>query len=1092
MIRRSILMGLVGGLLIGLAGTYPLLNILAPIAFTEWVRPVQNETVHSLLLMFSAVLMSPPLLALGIFAAHKAKVHHWREGLKSGAIAGMIAGILCYYALLLPINTLIAYSGVIEYLVSMNEAMALPGTVLMQYSRVFTSGAYWVELGLMLLILFWAGQGAIVGWRRQKGYIPPQRPSLYEIFSDGRHPRHWFDEDESASKAGLIVGVLLGTLVVVLSFSAFGTNTATGRWIDIINQGSEYFNQNNEPMFNLGTILSPLAILGLLLYGAIVVLLIKNPPNFFIARFKGIFVASLAISLLLFLVVLRGAYFFFGLAPFIYLKHGQVDPDYNQIFMQVQSALSDVSVSTVAIMLVLLLPWLVLFIAMIFALVMSLLQQLTFGLIIPLLHKRPVDKAMMLQWRIRREPNEILPLIYGLFKHSPDAYDVLVHLAIKTYKQEPHIAQLAAAYHTIGNQTRTVADFDPPIHGIQQVLDAQSNWRWSRDVGIIYNALHDILEAKTLDQILQLNPLPAQSTTSLPPSMMKAVDMISKSVFELHKVERVDDLPTKLIFLENSLQTIHDAQRFVDGEIEQPNHTQAVLPEMVAMSDVLDHWQGVVLTAVKHIKGRADVCCNLQTNQVPYTTHLPVSIAIENNGLNVAQEVRIKLLPSEDYQLNEERESWIDILSPGENKQIDLTILPIEGMPRARVTWELTYDDAVDANRRLEFADIVEFTLPDKQFERIFPIPYVTGTPLKTNDVFVGRQDVFDFIRENLVGVHQNNVIILHGQRRTGKTSVLYRLGEVMRDTHYGVLIDMQGKPARGELDFLYSIADDIVFALEDHDIEIDLPDRAEFEAAGPEFYFRSRFLRSLAPHLNGKNLLLMFDEFEELQRRVEDGRLQPEIFQFLRNLMQHNKQADFVFSGTHKLEELGAEYWSVLFNIAAYKPITFLSANDMRRLILEPVADYPIEYDPIAIDRNITVTAGHPYFAQLVLHEAIVYHNETQRNYLTVNDINHILERIVERGEAHFKYIWAESSEEERLVLQGMTELLVGTETVKTNKLHDFLAERGYESDNQWQTALASLEGRDILTRQTAKSPFYRFKVDLIRLWIDRTRPAL
>jgi hypothetical protein len=42
----------------------------------------------------------------------------------------------------------------------------------------------------------------------------------------------------------------------------------------------------------------------------------------------------------------------------------------------------------------------------------------------------------------------------------------------------------------------------------------------------------------------------------------------------------------------------------------------------------------------------------------------------------------------------------------------------------------------------------------------------------------VGRSDVFTFIRENLLGVHQNNVIILHGQRRTGKTSVLYRLGQ--------------------------------------------------------------------------------------------------------------------------------------------------------------------------------------------------------------------------------------------------------------------------------------------------------------------------
>jgi hypothetical protein len=72
----------------------------------------------------------------------------------------------------------------------------------------------------------------------------------------------------------------------------------------------------------------------------------------------------------------------------------------------------------------------------------------------------------------------------------------------------------------------------------------------------------------------------------------------------------------------------------------------------------------------------------------------------------------------------------------------------------------------------------------------------------------------------------------LHGQRRTGKTSVLYRLGEVMADSHYGVLIDMQGKPARGEADFLFSIADDIAFALEDHGIFVEPPQREAFEDA--------------------------------------------------------------------------------------------------------------------------------------------------------------------------------------------------------------------------------------------------------------------
>ncbi len=297
------------------------------------------------------------------------------------------------------------------------------------------------------------------------------------------------------------------------------------------------------------------------------------------------------------------------------------------------------------------------------------------------------------------------------------------------------------------------------------------------------------------------------------------------------------------------------------------------------------------------MKGRAAITCLLKNECSPLATQVPLVYEIANNGLNVAQKVRLRVHEEEGYHLltSGENDIYIDILPPGESRQVTTTIAPTNGQRRLRVAWSISYDDAVDAVRQIQYADVLEFVDPEKPFERIFPIPYVTGTPLKSDDVFVGREDVFAFIRENLLGTHQNNAIILHGQRRTGKTSVLYRLGRVMSDTHYGVMIDMQGKPARGASEFLYAIADDIIFTLEEAGLDVEPPEREDFEEA-PEFFFRNRFLRQLKPLLGGKNLLLLFDEFEELQRRVEEGRLSPYIFTFLRNLMQHETHVDFVF----------------------------------------------------------------------------------------------------------------------------------------------------------------------------------------------------
>ncbi|MCA9979720.1 MAG: ATP-binding protein, partial [Anaerolineales bacterium] len=680
------------------------------------------------------------------------------------------------------------------------------------------------------------------------------------------------------------------------------------------------------------------------------------------------------------------------------------------------------------------------------------------------------------------------------FLKDAQTYDVLAFLAIETHGREPAVSQVAAGMHTLGT-SESRDDQLTAVTELEKTIASHPDWRWATSMSAIYHSLQHVLQAKSLEDILDIPPVDKESTASLPTNIVQSVRHMNAIIDELHKVERVDDLRTKIIFLENSLKAMRDALAMLQkiGDAEEDSCTPAPPPENKALQIVLVHWQSIVLEAIERMKGRAAVTCVLKNERSPLAAQVPLVYEVANNGLNVAQKVRLRVQENGGYHLlqNGNSDVYIDILPPGETRQVTMAIAPTNGQRRLRVEWLVSYDDAVDANRELEFADVLEFVDPDKPFERIFPIPYVTGTPLKSDDVFVGREDVFAFIRENLLGTHQNNVIILHGQRRTGKTSVLYRLGRVMADTHHAVLIDMQGKPARGAAEFLYSIADDIVFMLEEYGIEVEMPEREDFEEA-PEFFFRNRFLRQIKPHLEGKNLLLLFDEFEELQRRVEDGRLSPDIFTFLRNLMQHEEHLDFVFSGTHKLEELGAEYWSVLFNIAVYKPITFLSPNEVRRLVTEPIAQYNLEYDPLAVQKIARVTAGHPYFTQLVLHEALVYHNETERNYLTVTDVDQILRRIVERGEAHFKYIWAESSPEAQTILRALTECLISTDAVSLKQLQKFLADRWYEWDETWEVALRSLLDRDILARGAIGSSLFRFKVDLIRLWIEQTRPPL
>ncbi|MEM7112717.1 MAG: AAA family ATPase [Chloroflexota bacterium] len=1089
MIRRSILLGTLGGCLMSLAGLYPAVALLAPLLLPNWNRPIPNELVHGLFLMLSAVVGMPVLLGLGIFVSSRTKARDWQTGAKFGGLAGAVAGVIVFMTLVSPLNALLAYGQVVRYTPSLTMPLP-PVRNLMAYISVFESGRYLIELTILVMIALGAAQGAFWGWRKRQT-VPRKSRTLYRVtIAKDKHPREWFRDKETASRAGLLVGLGVAVLLSVTLSGQLYAGIAQG-WPELadiirlanVNLMIEMPERGGIPF------LDPLVLTILLSFGLLVVALAPNPPDRFRSRIRGVILAANIILLAFWAFGLRVFYFNMGLSPFwVFRRSSQGGPLDESLLIQAQQLLDQPGPLIVAVLLT---PWLLLGLTIVLGWLIGIVQGSIYTLLLTAVYRRPVDRAVQIYRQLQREPNEVLPIFHELFTQAEDAYDVLVHISILTYEKLTAVSHLAASYHTLGTSKET-EDHLQTIVTIQDLLDDHPDWHWVADFGEFYHALNDVLAARTLEQILAIQSPPAQQTSTLPVVMAQSVERMAQIVNELQKIKKVEDLSTQLIFLENAQEAIYGAQQFVRQELTAATSARAAsLPERTAFDDVLEHWQQVLMKAIRRLKGRASITSTLTTQSCNYTSPLPLVWRVSNQGLNVAQEVRLRLLPNPGYELTEQSEESIEILAPGEEQHLQLLLRAPEQTQRLRVEWQVLFDDAVDDDRSMVFADVVDFTVPDKPFERIFPIPYVTGTPLKTNNVFVGREDVFAFIRENLLGAHQNNVIILHGQRRTGKTSVLYRLGQAMSDTHYGVLIDMQGKPARGEADFLFSIADDIVFALEDAEIDVEYPERADFEEA-PEFYFRSRFLRGLSKHLNGKNLLLMFDEFEELQRRVENGRLQPEIFQFLRNLMQHEKHVDFIFSGTHKLEDLGATYWSVLFNIASYKPITFLSSQEIDRLIHAPVADYPIEYDPLAIARISEVTAGHPYFTQLVLHEMIVYYNEMQVTYLTIVDVDQVLKRIIERGEAHFKYIWAESSAEERQVLQAAAELLATSEVVSQGDLVMFMVERGCQSDDRWQAAFSTLRGRDILTTPNAKSSLYRFKVDLVRRWIDTARPAL
>jgi hypothetical protein len=304
------------------------------------------------------------------------------------------------------------------------------------------------------------------------------------------------------------------------------------------------------------------------------------------------------------------------------------------------------------------------------------------------------------------------------------------------------------------------------------------------------------------------------------------------------------------------------------------------------------------------------------------------------------------------------------------------------------------------------------------------------------------------------------------------------------------VFLDGQALGLEGGLvGLLYDVALEIVEALADQGIDAEPPTLSDL-AHRPTHAFEKQFLPQVVQALDDRVLLLLFDEFEELEMRVRSGELPPTVFSYLRHLMQHSRNLAFLFAGTHRLEDLTADYWSILFNIALYRRIGTLDTGAARQLIVEPVKNYGLVYDDLAVDKMLRVTGGHPYFLQLLCYALVNLHNRERRNYLTIEDVNHTLAEIVGLGEAQLVFLWGESSPEEQAVLLALARLLSNGEPGTQGAIAGLLEEFGLRvSRGGIAGAIGQIVRREILQQVEQGSNGYEFTVDLMRLWLEESK---
>ena len=358
--------------------------------------------------------------------------------------------------------------------------------------------------------------------------------------------------------------------------------------------------------------------------------------------------------------------------------------------------------------------------------------------------------------------------------------------------------------------------------------------------------------------------------------------------------------------------------------------------------------------------------------------------------------------------------------------------------------------------------------------------PYIAGAPVTEARMFFGREDVFQWIENSIAGQYADHILVIHGQRRVGKTSVLKQLGNRLPKRYIPVFFDLQGRTHTTLDRFLWWLAREIVRVLkQDRGIEFPLPDKDAF--ASDIEYFEHRFLPDLKPALGTDTLLLTFDEFDNLEESEVKEELARPLTDYLRRLMG-GAGLNFIFSigsSGRKLENMQATY-TEFFKTALYKKISFLNEDQTRKLITQPVEKL-IEYDRHAVSRIYQLAGGHPYFTQLTCHELFAKCQQTDERIIKESDVESVLDDVVERGTVNLKFVWDEASDIEKWSLSALAQL----EKSDNRAIADYLRKNRVRfSESDLTSGLLHLREKDVLTAEN------RFVIHLLKLWLQKNRP--
>jgi len=627
---------------------------------------------------------------------------------------------------------------------------------------------------------------------------------------------------------------------------------------------------------------------------------------------------------------------------------------------------------------------------------------------------------------------------------------------------------------------KTVTDFPLDIDAMNDPMDLSPLDRLAVDAGELRNrAVHG-----------------SQGESALAPWL----NAFSEALSGLRGIDAVPRGPGLLSLLQETTKGLNRGLPLINGHF--PNEAKAR-----ALTKFVAAW---IEAACSALLGLVNLAVNADTSRLPMGEVVNAAVSLHNLGP----------LPLRNLQI-ETRPDWGGATAAYLPESAAITIRLSGISPKSQGTMTLSVKWSADTldGKSVEGAREITFVVVEGGSDIGIGIldsggsPYVCGVPVRPerDDVFFGREELLAQIRRQIV--QSGNVVLLEGNRRSGKSSILCHLeGTQAVPGWLGIYCDLQGTDGSRKgvgiptADVFRKMAKEIVKGLQKLGEDIPLPDGTMLPK-GKNILGLGKVCTSgineISPfsdfqdyvevvlHMLGRHdlgLLLMIDEVDKLQDGIGSGITSSHVLENIRSLVQAYPRFCTILTGQKRLRKMREDHWSALYGLGTRFGVSSLSVEHARQLVTEPVKNRLV-YTPEAIDRAIFLSSCQPFLLQCLCNRIFDLSAKFKIHSVNLDLVDKASQELVEDNE-HFAGLWGDAGSDRRRFIMALCQKeSASPDLLRFGVIQEHLASHGL--DVRDETLIADLEKLQDLELvkllDGASSGHYILSIPLMGIWIEK-----